>query len=296
MDEKLSRRSLMVTGLAFLITGCRVRGSGSADPTASAASGPRPQPRSAVGQWYQVAPGDTLLGISRRSRVPLSAIVQANGGIRPTDLRPGVRVWLPGATPQQVQAVVAGRRRPGEAIPADERDEEEPETRSEPAPDLVIVPRSAWTDRPVGRNRNPMNGVRRITIHHTGEHPGLEGIPQMEVLRRIERYHRNERKWCAIGYHYIIGRDGRIYEGRPAKYQGAHVLSANEHNLGISVDGDFMRRLPNPSQLRALEAFLDSRRRMYGVAKKRVFGHRDLNPSLCPGDALYGWLKRYRTA
>ena len=295
MDEKLSRRALMVAGLAFLITGCRTRGSGGGQPAAASAAprAVRTPPRPASGQWYEVAAGDSLAGISRRSGIPLGTIVNANGGIRSSDLRPGVRLWLPGATPQQVQAVVAGRRKPGEPAQDDERDEPEPEPAPEPH-NLVIVPRSAWTDRPVGPNRNPMNGVRRITIHHTGEHPGLEGVPQMEVLRRIERYHREERKWCAIGYHYIIGKDGKIYEGRPAKYQGAHVLSANEHNLGISVDGDFMRRLPNPRQLRALETFLDDRRRTYRLAKKQVFGHRDLNQSLCPGDALYGWLKRYR--
>ena len=293
MNENLSRRSLLVAGLALLITGCRVRGS---EPTAEvAALPPRPPPRPLGGQWYDVAPGDTLIGISRRSGLPLPQIINANGGIRPGDLRPGVRLWLPGATPQQVQAVVAGRRKPGEPIPADELDEPE-QAPPEPAQNLVIVPRSAWTDRPVGPNRNPMNGVTRITVHHTGEHPGLEGVPQVEVLRRIERYHREERKWCAIGYHYIIGRDGKIYEGRPAKYQGAHVLSENQHNLGISVDGDFMRRLPNARQLRALELFLDDRRRAYRVAKKHVFGHRDLNQSLCPGDELYRWIKRYRTS
>ena len=293
MNEHMSRRTLLVAGLAFLISGCRTRGSQPA-PIAAAPVTPRPVPRPLGGQWYDVAPGDTLVGISRRSGLPVAQIVNANHGIRATDLRPGLRLWLPGASAQQLQAVVAGRRRPGEAIPADELDEEV-EAPAQPAQGLVIVPRSAWTNRPVGANRNPMNGVTRITVHHTGEHPGLEGVPQMEVLRRIERYHREERKWCAIGYHYIIGKDGKIYEGRPAKYQGAHVLSENPHNLGISVDGDFMRRLPNARQLRALELFLDDRRRAYRVAKKNVFGHRDLNQSLCPGDELYRWIKRYRT-
>ena len=295
MNENLTRRSLLVASMAFLITGCRVRSADSVDATIAPSA--RPQPRPIVGQWYEVAPGDTLVGISRRSGLPLVHIVDANGGIRPVDLRPGVRLWLPGATPQQVQAVVAGRRKPGEPIPADEKDAEDQQAAEAPdAQGLVIVPRSAWTDRPVGPNRNPMNGVSRITVHHTGEHPGLDGVPQIEVLRRIERYHREERRWCAIGYHYIIGKDGKVYEGRPAQFQGAHVLSANAHNLGISVDGDFMRRMPSARQLRTLEMFLDDRRRVYRVAKKRVFGHRDLNQSLCPGDQLYAWIKRYRSA
>jgi hypothetical protein len=292
MDEKLSRRSLLVASLAFLASGCRVRTTD--DPAPGPARPVSPIARlPASGQWYEVAPGDTLVGISRRAGIPLASIIDGNGGIRAADVRPGLRLWLPGATLQQLEAVVAGRRPAGSPIPADEELDDE---RAAPAGAFVLVPRSAWTKQGVGANRNPMNGVSRITVHHTGEHAGLANLPEVEVLRRIERYHRNERRWCAIGYHYIIGKDGKVYEGRPAKWQGAHVLSENEHNLGISVAGDFMRHLPNAKQLRALEAFLDDRRREYGVAKKRVFGHRDLNQSLCPGDALYAWLRRYKSA
>ena len=156
----------------------------------------------------------------------------------------------------------------------------------------VIVPRSAWTRQPVGRNNYAMNGVSRITVHHTGEHEGMIGLPDIEVVRRIETYHRTGKRWPAIGYHYIIGKDGRVYEGRPVKFQGAHVLTANEHNLGISVVGDFQTRLPNSAQLGALTKFLDDQRARFQVTKKNVFGHRDLHQSICPGNALYGWLKK----
>jgi hypothetical protein len=63
----------------------------------------------------------------------------------------------------------------------------------------------------------------------------------------------------------------------------------------VSVIGDFMHRLPNDRQLAALKAFLDDKRSMYGVSKGRIYGHRDLHASLCPGNALYGWVKRYRS-
>ena len=114
--------------------------------------------------------------------------------------------------------------------------------------------RHTWTHPSVGSNHNKMNGVRKITIHHTGEHPGLEGLSDREVIRRVESYHRNERKWAAIGYHFIIGKDGTVYEGRPATIQGAHVSRNNPHNLGVSVMGDFQRKLPTQAQLQSLTA------------------------------------------
>lgn len=163
-----------------------------------------------------------------------------------------------------------------------------------PGRGYTLVPRRAWTDAPVKSNNVPMGTVTRITVHHTGEHAGLVGLPDKEVISRIESYHRNDKKWAAIGYHFLVGRDGKIYEGRPAQYQGAHTSTQNENNLGVSVIGDFMTRLPNPKQLSALKAFLDDKREKYGVGKGRIYGHRDLHASLCPGDALYGWVKSYR--
>ncbi len=176
----------------------------------------------------------------------------------------------------------------------------EPSLPVKPEPTVVggkgyeLVRRSAWTDAPVKSNNVAMGTVTRITVHHTGEHEGLIGLPDIEVVSRIEKYHRNEKKWAAIGYHFLVGKDGRIYEGRPVKYQGAHTSTANENNIGISVIGDFMHQLPNAKQLVALRAFLDDQRRRYGVSKARIYGHRDLHASLCPGNALYAWLKNYR--
>lgn len=169
-----------------------------------------------------------------------------------------------------------------------------PDVAPPPRGNYVLVPRSTWATRPVGANNYAMNGVSRITVHHTGEYAAWADIPDVEVVRRIDRYHREDRHWSAIGYHYLVGKDGRIYEGRPAQYQGAHTLTANEHNLGISVIGDFQNHLPTPAQLAALSRFLDDQRTRFHVGKGRLYGHRDLHQSVCPGNALYAWLKKYK--
>jgi len=289
MSHTLTRRALIISGAAVL-AGCRMRGSSATTTTQP----PPPVAKPAVvipagGQWYVVVAGDTFVGISRRGGIALGDLLAANPTIDARLLKQGTKLWLPSATPAQLQRIIATRPRPGETDTSPGDEELAVEGKG-----YVLVPRSAWTQRPIGANHNLMNGVTRITLHHTGEHAGLADLPTVEILKRIERYHREERKWCAIGYHYIVGHEGRIYEGRPTKYQGAHVLSANEHNIGISVAGDFMRKLPSPRQLAALTAFLDEARVKYSVAKSRVYGHRDLNRSDCPGDALYAWLKTYK--
>ena len=223
--------------------------------------------------------GENVVDIARRAQVPIGDITATNN-LHSLKVSVGQRLWIPGVPS------FPGRTPTPTATPTTEPQGAAP-AHEIPGNGYVLVPRAAWTKEPVGRNNNAMGKVLRLTVHHSGEHIGLKGLPDIEIISRIEHYHRtpapNGRGWAAIGYHFLVGKDGRIYEGRPAQFQGAHVSGANENNLGISVIGDFNHARPSPRQLAALSAFLTS--------KNRVFGHRDLGRSECPGDALYGWLK-----
>lgn len=267
----LTRRGLLLGGLSLAVAAC-VRGGGE-----RAGSG--------EGLWYNVQAGDTLTSLAKRSGVAVERIAEINGLESPV-LKPGSRLWLPGVRSIAPAAPVAqapvGKPKP-------------PEKPSRPVGDehYELVPRTAWTSEPVGANHVLMGKVTRITIHHTDEHGGMDGKSDLEVVRMIERYHRGpEKRWAAIGYHYLVGKDGKIYEGRPVKYQGAHC-GDNANNLGISVIGNCHHNLPNSRQMMALKAFLDDQRERFNVPANRVYGHRDIKPTICPGDRLYGWVLDY---
>jgi hypothetical protein len=281
----LTRRTVLLASAAVAMAGCagndrRVGG----DPKAIRYDRPGIAP--GVGFWYTAVAGEDLLAIADRAHVPVGDIVATNN-LRALTVAPGQRLWIPGVT--GFAGATPATNSPGRSGPS------EAPIQEVSGDGYVLVPRAAWTDEPVSRNNNPMGTVLRITLHHTGEHLGLRGLADVEVIRRIEHYHRspppNGRGWAAIGYHFLVGKDGKVYEGRPARYQGAHVSGANENNLGISVIGDFSHAKPSARQLAALSAFLADKRAQYKVAKNRVHGHRDLGRSECPGDALYGWLK-----
>jgi LysM repeat protein len=270
----LTRRGLLLGGVAMALAAC-VRGGAN-------------RPGVGQGLWYTTVPGDTLTSLSRRSGVAVDSIAQVNDLGSPV-LRSGQRLWLPGATriaPDPLAARPAAKPEPkAPAKPAAADDD-----------GYELVPRSAWTNEPVGPNHVLMGKVNRITVHHTDEHSGMDGKPDVEVVRMIERFHRGpQKRWAAIGYHFLVGKDGKIYEGRPVKFQGAHC-GDNANNLGISVIGDMHHHLPNARQVRALKAFLDDQRVRFDVPKSRVFGHREIKPTICPGDALFAWIKAYRAA
>jgi hypothetical protein len=96
-----------------------------------------------------------------------------------------------------------------------------------------------------------------------------------------------EHRFGDIAYHLIVDYAGRVWEGRSLSYEGAHVSSANEGNIGVMLLGNFERQYPSAAQLAALDDLIGILRRQYGFGAARVFGHRDLRRTLCPGDRLY---------
>lgn len=160
----------------------------------------------------------------------------------------------------------------------------------------VIMPRSAWTSTvgPARRNVKPMNGVRRITVHHEGS-TVFTAQDERVVAARIESIrnaHLGRRTkgepWADIGYHYVIDPQGRIWEARSTQYQGAHAEDENEHNIGVMVLGNFERQQPTPAALATLDRFVVEQMRRYNVPITRVFTHQELGRTSCPGRGLQG--------
>jgi len=286
MGAGWTRREVLWAGGMLLVgSGCSTRQrhptivhAGPAGPALAAGTG------GPTGITYMVEAGDTLASIARRSDLTVRRIAAANR-LQSNLIKPGQVLFLPECSDMHADPYAArlARRRAAEA-----------EAPLVDGGSYTLVPRARWTKQSVKSNHRKMGRVTRITLHHTGEHAGMRGLDDVEIVRRIERYHRDGRKWSAIGYHYLIGRDGRVYEGRPADIQGAHVSKANGGNLGISCIGDFDKALPDRRQLGALQRFLDDQRRHYGVGSGRLYGHRDLGTTICPGDRLYAWLQRYK--
>jgi hypothetical protein len=151
---------------------------------------------------------------------------------------------------------------------------------------LGALPRSRWTRSvPVTSKLNPMSGVQRITVHHEGWH-AVWFTDAATTAARIEQdraTHVRDRGWADLGYHFVIDRAGRLWEGRSVAYQGAHVKANNEHNLGIMVLGNFDVQTPSDAQVATVQRTVSALMRQYRVPVSRVFTHQELMPTACPG-------------
>jgi hypothetical protein len=163
-----------------------------------------------------------------------------------------------------------------------------------------VIPRSAWTSaQPKWSISLPLRNVTHITVHHDALNSvGISS--QDEVARRLVSIRRSHMsrgsEWVDIGYHYIIDPAGRVWEGRPVRIEGAHVAKKNPQNLGVMVMGNFEEHRPTDAAIASLDAFLTDQMRVYRVPVNRIYTHRELADTACPGRNLQKYMVSTRSS
>jgi hypothetical protein len=86
----------------------------------------------------------------------------------------------------------------------------------------------------------------------------------------------------------VVDRSGRIWEGRPLVYQGAHAGSPehNRGNVGIVLLGDFEIRKPTAEEKASLTWLIGQLSRRHGIGAAGILCHCDFRPTRCPGKHL----------
>lgn len=138
-----------------------------------------------------------------------------------------------------------------------------------------IILRSEWGAKQT-KQADP-HTPRKITLHHSG---GNLTIKEMQDL------HIDTNKWLDIGYHYVIDKEGKVYQGRPVQRIGAHVQGFNVGNVGICLVGNFQQEKPTPMQLEMTESLCAWVCWVYEISVSNIYKHSDLVPTLCPGKNL----------
>lgn len=124
--------------------------------------------------------------------------------------------------------------------------------------------------------------ITHIVVHHSASHPET-------TVEEITKWH-IARGFSGIGYHKIITNDGVIHKGRPESEIPASVKDHNKGTLAVCLTGSFDRDVPTQWQLISLQVLIQEWLTKYPSAK--IVGHRELGPTICPGDNLFNWLKQ----
>uniref|UniRef100_A0A8C8VQ34 Peptidoglycan-recognition protein n=1 Tax=Pelusios castaneus TaxID=367368 RepID=A0A8C8VQ34_9SAUR len=155
----------------------------------------------------------------------------------------------------------------------------------------TIVSRSQWGARSP-KSRTPLKTpVPLVIIHHTEGNLCSSLASCSKEVKGIQNYHLDKRGWADIGYNFLIGEDGRVYEGRGWRTMGSHARKVNRISLGFSFLGN---RAPNAAALNAAKKLIQCAiSRGYLSRSYTLKGHRNVMPTSCPGNALYAIIRMW---
>ncbi|XP_034655372.1 peptidoglycan-recognition protein LC isoform X3 [Drosophila subobscura] len=160
---------------------------------------------------------------------------------------------------------------------------------------FVMLKVAEWGGRPPKTILDALElPVHRVIISHTA----AEGCESREICSNrtqvVQSFHMDSWGWDHIGYNFLVGGDGRVYEGRGWDRVGAHTKGYNRGSIGISFIGTFTTVRPAERQLKACQLLIAEGVRLKMLAADfRLYGHRQLSATESPGEELYKIIQKW---
>ncbi|EEH63785.1 N-acetylmuramoyl-L-alanine amidase [Gleimia coleocanis DSM 15436] len=175
-----------------------------------------------------------------------------------------------------------------------------------------IITRAQWKANPKYLDwENKYAPLKAVVVHHTASSNDYAPEQAPGIVAGIYYYHAKTLNWGDIGYHFLVDKYGKIYQGRDGDInkvnEGGHAFGFNTGTIGISMIGNFQKELPTDAALDSvaklaawklkaakLDPNADHTEKRSNlkpghseVTGKVLDGHRAWNYTACPGDAFY---------
>lgn len=171
--------------------------------------------------------------------------------------------------------------------------------------------RSAWGARAPKAIPTEAGKLSMAVVHHTA---GSASASTPAILRSIQAYHMDVRRWDDIGYNFAVDTSGQIWEARAGGIDraiiGAHAGGFNTGSTGVVVLGNYDYYSPTNASVSAVENVLAWKLALHhvptggshvyrsgagtkfgsagtAVRLPRILGHRDVGTTSCPGGHLH---------
>jgi len=184
-----------------------------------------------------------------------------------------------------------------------------------------VISRAEWGAPAQGCTPDVAPTLVGATVHHTAGSNTYSTIAQAESQIRGDAAFHLSLGWCDLGYNFVVDKWGNIYEGRAGSLTqaviGAHAGGFNSGTVGVAMLGTY-DAVPSAATQRSVAQIIGWRLGAYGVnpntsmsyatgdggvgvkfknqivALPRVFGHRDVWFTACPGNGGYAALPNIR--
>ncbi|CAF3003533.1 unnamed protein product [Rotaria socialis] len=164
---------------------------------------------------------------------------------------------------------------------------------------ISFVNRAGWGARePTSITNLTTKPLSLFAIHHAEDPPSCyDDESCVERVKEIQIFHQHNQSWVDIGYHFLVGENGKVYEGRGWDRQAAHSPGWNNDAYSISFIGNFSTSSPNEKALKTARSWMNCGVERHYVTKDfYVITHRQSQRpgyTTCPGDALFSVVRSW---
>ncbi|CAB0038027.1 unnamed protein product [Trichogramma brassicae] len=131
-------------------------------------------------------------------------------------------------------------------------------------------------------------------IGHTATQSCYNEAKCQASCRLIQTFHIEAKGWLDVGYNFLVGGDGNVYEGRGWDQAGAHTHNYNNRSLGLALVGDFTFKTPPLEQLEATLGLLELAVARDKLARDyKLLGQRQVAHTSSPGDKLFNVIRTW---
>ncbi|XP_059062413.1 peptidoglycan recognition protein-like [Achroia grisella] len=160
--------------------------------------------------------------------------------------------------------------------------------------DCGVVSKSDWDGLNAVHVQYLPRPVDLVIIEHTVTPTCSTDRGCAELVRNIQTNHVESRNFWDIGYNFIIGGNGKVYEGAGWLHVGAHARGYNKRSLGIAFLGNFNNDPLKRSMVDALKALLRCGvENGHLTSDYHVVAHRQLISTESPGRKLYNEIRTW---
>ncbi|XP_067644480.1 peptidoglycan-recognition protein LC isoform X2 [Eurosta solidaginis] len=160
---------------------------------------------------------------------------------------------------------------------------------------LLIISRDEWLAMAEGEGVEILKlPVPRVIVAHTASGKCDTKKECDQRVRDVQAFHLLSNEWGDIGYNFLVGGNGLVYEGRGWNKVGAHTLGYNRDSICIAFIGTFIEELPTENDLKAAQLLIEEGVKLGILAKDyRLYGMRQLSATESPGKALYSIIMKW---
>ena len=135
--------------------------------------------------------------------------------------------------------------------------------------------------------------ITHVTLHHTGDsRPLLHADSAAFRLRGIQRWGATDRNWWDVPYHFLLGLNGEIFEGRDYRFMGETntTYDPSGHFL-ISIIGNYQVQEPTPALMNSIADLMAWALDEFDLPLEKIGGHDNYADTGCPGQHLRKYLE-----